>query len=105
MVRGARPGPGRRLFLFLVLRRGGGFGPGPEVVDGDVALVRLASARPLVGFLALLIAILGLLVFAAILAGILVFAVVLLLAVPYYLVTKPAESVPGTYDLDQVKER
>jgi hypothetical protein len=55
------------------------------------------------GLLFALIVLLGIVVFAGVLAGFVVAVVLLIVAVPYYLVAKPAETVPGHYRLEQVK--
>ena len=58
-----------------------------------------------IGWLPVLLTLLGLAVFIAILAFVVVAGLVMIVALPYYFVTKRAEVVSGQYGLDQVKEK
>ncbi len=55
--------------------------------------------------LPLLILAIGVVVFIGIVVVLIFSALVLIFAVPYYLVKKPAEVQPGSFSLEQVKER
>jgi len=55
--------------------------------------------------LPLLLLAIGLAVFAIVIAGLIVGGLVLIVAVPYYFVTKPSEVRPGSLMLEQMKER
>ena len=66
-----------------------------------VALLLLFFA----GFLAAVLLILGLVVFVVILGALVVAGLVMIVAVPYYFVTRKATVVPGRYGLEQMKER
>jgi len=56
-------------------------------------------------FLPFLILAIGVLVFATLVAALIVSALLLIFAVPYYFVTKPSEVRPGSFTLEQMKER
>lgn len=58
-----------------------------------------------IGWLPVLLTLLGLAVFVAILAAAVVAGLVVIVALPYYLVTKRAATVSGQYGLDQVREK
>lgn len=64
-----------------------------------VALVLLS----LLGLLQLIIFLIGLIVFLAILAAIVVTGLVFIAAIPYYMVAKRSQVIPGKYELEQVK--
>jgi hypothetical protein len=57
------------------------------------------------GLLFPLIVLLGIVVFLVVLAGFVVAVILLIVAVPYYFLAKPAETVPGNYRLEQLKEK
>ncbi len=57
------------------------------------------------GLLEILLLFLGLLVFVVLLAGIVIGGLVLILALPYYFVAKKAAIVPGSYGLEQIREK
>lgn len=73
-----------------------------------VVLLAVALVLLLVVFLDLLpwiVLALGLLVFAILIAGLLVTAVLMIVAVPYYLVAKPAKVTPGSsMGIDRIQE-
>lgn len=56
------------------------------------------------GLLAVLLLAIGLLVFVTILAALVIAAIAFLVAIPYYFVAKKAQTVPGAYELERVKE-
>lgn len=58
-----------------------------------------------IGWLPVLLTLLGLAVFIAILAFVVVAGLVMIVALPYYFVTKRAATVSGQYGLDQVREK
>lgn len=57
------------------------------------------------GLLAILLLAIGLLVFVTVLAALAIAAIAFLIAIPYYFVAKKAQTAPGAYELERVKER
>lgn len=58
-----------------------------------------------IGWLPVLLTLLGLAVFIAILAFVVVAGLVMIVALPYYFVTKRAQVTPGSYTLEQAKQK